>query len=264
MTGASTNPKKLTLKKTWLAWLIVWKYNPIFLFLIWPQLWPFWHFLNPFGAISGFEVRFKISFETYLCKQSTLVLEVQPYLFVFDSTTFWVSFALFGPIFEVEIRFKHTFLEPTNLDYQFLFRKGEVQPYHFVFILAKFGAFLGPSGLFLGFGSGSKLFLGPIYVPNQVWFWKYSPIFLDDRYCLWIGHILGLFCTFSGSLGLLLGTRSGKTHFWSMLMRLSTFVLEGQPYLFVFILPNLGAFLALRGYFWGWGQVQRFFWDPPM
>ena len=42
-------------------------------------------------------------------------------------------------------------------------------------------------------------------------------------------------------------------------MRLSTFVLEVQPYLFVFILPNLGPFLALRGYFWGWGQVQRFF-----
>ena len=108
---------------------------------------------RPFGTIFGVEVRFKNFFGTYPCKQSTLVLEVQPYLFVFDSTTFWVSFALFGPIFEVEIRFKHTFLEPTNLDYQFSFRKGEVQPYHFVFILAKFFWDLSMYPIKFGFGS---------------------------------------------------------------------------------------------------------------
>ena len=33
MTGASTNPKKMTLKYTYIIWLIVWKYSPIFLFL---------------------------------------------------------------------------------------------------------------------------------------------------------------------------------------------------------------------------------------
>ena len=34
-------------------------------------------------------------FWTYLWKQSNLVLEVRPFLFVFDSATFWASFALF-------------------------------------------------------------------------------------------------------------------------------------------------------------------------
>jgi len=46
-----------------------------------------------------------------------------------------------------------TILEPTNVDYQFLVL--EVQPYLFVFNLAKFWAFLhflGSSGLFLGSG----------------------------------------------------------------------------------------------------------------
>ena len=34
MTRASTNPRKLTLRKTWMASLFVWKYSLIFLFLI--------------------------------------------------------------------------------------------------------------------------------------------------------------------------------------------------------------------------------------
>ena len=83
MTGASTTPKKLTLKKTWLAWLIVWKYNHIFLFLIWPQL-------GVFFALSG---------------------------------PFWRCFWSWSQV--------------------------------------------------------QKLFLGPTYVNNQLWFWKYSPNFLS-------------------------------------------------------------------------------------
>ena len=36
---------------------------------------------------------------TYLCRQSTLVMEVQPYLLVFNSATFWAFFAFFlGPL----------------------------------------------------------------------------------------------------------------------------------------------------------------------
>ena len=31
---------------------------------------------------------------------------------------------------------------------------------------------------FFGLGAGSKTFLGPTYVDNQLWFWKYSPNFL--------------------------------------------------------------------------------------
>ena len=37
MTGASTNPKKLTLKTTWIKWCIVWKYIPHLFVLIWPS-----------------------------------------------------------------------------------------------------------------------------------------------------------------------------------------------------------------------------------
>ena len=45
----------------------------------------------------------------------------------------------------------------------------KVQPYIFVFNSA-FGALFGVSG--------SKSFLGPTYVDNQLWFWRYSPNFL--------------------------------------------------------------------------------------
>ena len=60
----------------------------------------------------GVGVRFKNIFGTYLCSQSTLVLEVQPYLFAFTSAKFWGFFALFGPlgaILGVEVRFKTLF-----------------------------------------------------------------------------------------------------------------------------------------------------------
>ena len=65
-----------------------------------------------FGAIFGVGVKFKNIFGTYLCSQSTLVLEVQPYLFAFTSAKFGAFFALFGPlgaIFGVEVRFKNIF-----------------------------------------------------------------------------------------------------------------------------------------------------------
>ena len=60
---------------------------------------------------------------------------------------------------------------------------------------------LGPLGLSLGLGSGSKAFLGPTYVENQLWLWNYSPIFL---FLFWpqFGS-LGLF--FFGALGIFLG-----------------------------------------------------------
>ena len=61
---------------------------------------------EPFGGICGVWVRSQIFFGTYLCRQSTLVLEVKPYLFVFILTTFGASFSfflvlqgyLFGPL----------------------------------------------------------------------------------------------------------------------------------------------------------------------
>ena len=56
----------------------------------------FAHF-RPFGAISRVGVRFKKLFETFLCRQSILVLEVQSYLFVFNSGQFGTILHFFGP-----------------------------------------------------------------------------------------------------------------------------------------------------------------------
>ena len=73
------------------------------------------------------------------CRQSTLVLEAQPLLFLLNLATFFASFALFWAL------------------------------WRYFFVLW---------GLFLELGSGSKMFLEPTYVVNQLWSWKYSPIFL--------------------------------------------------------------------------------------
>ena len=73
---------------------------------------PFGDIFWSFGAIFGVGIRFKNIFGTYLCSQSTLVLEVQPYLFAFTSAKFGAFFALFGPlgaIFGVEVKFKNIF-----------------------------------------------------------------------------------------------------------------------------------------------------------
>ena len=59
----------------------------------------------PFGVIFWVKVWFKNIFGNYLCRQSTLVLEIQPSLFVFISAKFWAFFALFwlfGAIFRVQ------------------------------------------------------------------------------------------------------------------------------------------------------------------
>ena len=137
------------------------------MFSFWPQLVHFWHFLDSFGAGFGVPVKFKNFFGTYLCKQLTLVLEVQTYLFVFDSATCLASFALFWALlgyFWSPDQVINTLLEPTNVGYQFLF-------------------------------------------------WKCTPIFL---FLIWPNFVF----------------------FWH--------------------------FLALRGYFWGYGQFRKLFWDLPM
>ena len=96
-------------------------------------------------------------------------MEVQPYLFVFDSARFGALFQFLGPsgyflffgaIFGVEVG-SNTFLEPTNIDYQLFVL--EVQPYLFVFNSAKFWAFLeffGPFGAIFGVGVRFKNFFG--------------------------------------------------------------------------------------------------------
>ena len=107
------------------------------------------------GVLFGVEVRFKNFFGTYICRQSTLVLEVQPYLFIFWAAFhfFWPSGDIFrsvGAIFGVRIRFKKNF--GTYLCSQSTLVLEE-QPYLFAFTLAKFGAFFalfGPLGAIFG------------------------------------------------------------------------------------------------------------------
>ena len=59
----------------------------------------------------------------------------------------------------------NTFLEPSNVDYQFWFWK--YSPIFLILLrpnLGPFFALFGPLGLFLGLRSGSKTFLGPTYI----------------------------------------------------------------------------------------------------
>ena len=149
----------------------------------------FFALFGPYEDILRARVRLKKFFGTYLCRQTTLVLKVQTYLlFYFDHilglhctflgpsrSFFWSLRAIFGSGSGSKIC-----LEPTNIHYQFLFWK--CSPI-FLFLnmqnLWPFLHFLGPLGLFLGLGlgSGSKLFLEPTYVDNELWVWNYSPIF---------------------------------------------------------------------------------------
>ena len=154
-------------------------------------------------------------FGTYLCRQSTLVLESQPHLFIFNLVKFGAFFELFGPfgaISWVGVRFKKIIAIYLNRQPTLVL---EVQPYLFVFNLATFGAFFALFwalwgyflvfwGLFFESGSGSKTFLEPTYVVNQLWFWKYNPTFL-----FLIRLNLGALLHFWGLSGLFLGLGSG-------------------------------------------------------
>ena len=69
------------------------------------------------------------------------------------------------------------FVKLTNVDF-FFFGSAALS---LLFDSVKFGVllqFLSPSGLFLVKGSGSKKSLGPNFVDNKLWFWKYSSNFL--------------------------------------------------------------------------------------
>ena len=74
-------------------------------------------------AIFWAGVRFKNFFGTYLCRQSTLVFEVQPYLFAFNSATFVASFALFLALHGRGYVQKHFQNLPTYIDNQLWFSK---------------------------------------------------------------------------------------------------------------------------------------------
>ena len=72
----------------------------------------------PLGVIFGVEVRFKNIFGTYLCSQSTFVLEVQTYLIAFTSAKFGAFLPFLGlwGLFLGLGSGPKTFLGPTNID----------------------------------------------------------------------------------------------------------------------------------------------------
>ena len=70
------------------------------------------------------------------------------------------------------------FVKLTNVEFFFCFGSAALS---LLFDSVKFGVllqFLSPSGLFLVKGSVSKKSLGPNFVDNKLWFWKYSSNFL--------------------------------------------------------------------------------------
>ena len=70
-------------------------------------------FLCPLRLFFFVVVRFRNFFGTYLCGQSTLVFDVQPFHFVFNSDTFGATFALFsGPSGGLFLAFLSYFLWP--------------------------------------------------------------------------------------------------------------------------------------------------------
>ena len=157
---------------------LFWKYSPIFLFLIRPNFGPFctfWalrgYFFWSYGAIFGVQVRFKNVFGTYWCRLSIFVLEVQPYLYVFNSgkfLTFLGPLVFFGQLglFLGSRSGSKTFLEPTTVNYQFLFWK--YSPIFLFSIWQNLGPFctfwalrgyhFGLLGLFWGQGQVQKYF----------------------------------------------------------------------------------------------------------
>ena len=137
-------------------------------------------------TIRGFN-HYQNLFGTYLCRQSTLVLKVQPYLFVFNFAAFWASFALFWGF--------------SMLSY------------------GPLGLFYGPLRLLWGALSGSK----PIFGTYQ---WSQSTLVLEvllDLFCFLFGQIWDLFCTFEAFWGYFCGRGEVQKLFWDLL---TTFILE--------------------------------------
>ena len=79
-----------------------WKCSPIFLFYSgtfgasFALFWALQGYFLPFGAIFGVQVRFKNIFGAYLCRKLSLVFEVEPDLFVFNSPKFWAILNFWG------------------------------------------------------------------------------------------------------------------------------------------------------------------------
>ena len=125
-------------------------------------------------------------------------------------------------------------------------------------------------GLLFQLGSGSKTFLGPTYVDNQLWFWKYNPNFL---FKIWpqFWPLLQFFFGPFGAIfvvpwGLFLQSGSGSKTFLE-----HTYVVNHlcfwkySPIFLLLLRPNLGPFLpflGLWGLFLGLGSGSKTFLGP--
>ena len=140
---------------------------------------------------------------------------MQPYLSVFDSTKLKAFLHILGPsglflgmrsgskkIFYLVCRQSTLVLEVCVFFLPHL--------RHLLLFFGLFGAIFYPSGLFLGLGSGSKTFFEPNYEYYQLWFSKYSPIFLFFNSV----KIWGLFCTFWLFRGQFWGWNQVQKPFW--------------------------------------------------
>ena len=95
------------------------------------------------------------------------------------------------------------------------------------------------------------------------------PIFYLFLICPYFGpllHFFGPFWVIFWSMGLFLGSRSGSKTFFELTNVDYQFLFwKYSPIFWFFIRPKVGPFFcifwALQGYFWGWGQVQKLFWD---
>ena len=121
-------------------------------------------------------------------------------------------------------------------------------------------AFLGTLRLLLGFGMSSKDLLGPTYIHCQLWFCKYSPIFL-----ILFRPNLGLFFGLFGPLGAIFGVGVRfKNIFGTYLCRQSSLVFRSTSIFFVFNLAKFGASFALfwpfRAIFLGLRGLVRMSW----
>ena len=118
-----------------------------------------------------------------------------------------------------------------------------------------------------------KTFLEHIYVDNQLWFWKYSPIFLFSI-SPHFGPLLHFFGAFRGYLMVLWGYFMAlwdyywggvrfKTNFWNLPMKSINFGFGSTALSFLFLIrPNLGPFLhfwGLSGLFLGLGSGSKTF-----
>ena len=166
--------------------------------MIQPHLGPRLPYMAIFGwfvAIFGVGVRFKAFFEPKNVDYNFFLLKWNQLRFWRTALSFCFIGTHFGPLLHFFVPFRAIFL--TRWSYfwghcqvqklfwslpilTISFSFGSTGLYFFLIQpnLGPFLHFLGLSGLFLGLGSGSKLFLGPTYIDKQLLFWKYSSILL--------------------------------------------------------------------------------------